>query len=479
MSRIGRAVRRTAGLVLAVALAAAPASGASASGAVDARAIDDYLRREMELRKIPGLAWAIAENGVLTRQGALGFADLENSAPVTERSIFAIASLDKQSTAAGLMKAAELGKLTLDDPVNRWVEVDFPGVTLRDLVAHTSGLPDEVAGSFEGRAFTDYTTEQLLETVRGLVPMAPPGHRFHYSDAGLFLAQLATEKAAGVPWWEFMRRELFGPAGMTTPLSMAPAALIPHRVLAYTLDGEGELVRDRRLDIDYGPLYSDLGMTVSDFARFLAALEGDQPLAPARAAEMLAERSLVDGTPTGELFQWSRYGLGVGLDDFLGERVVLHSGHSGVGFARFPDRNLAVAVFTNLEHPAGSDPVGLALGVAGLVAPELSLAALSPISGSDARTAPLRAAYDELLAGRPTLDRYAARFRSAAWDGAGGVAGRAPRWGKLERFELVREALLDGRPSLLVRATHVGATVYLRFSLEPDGAISRLVWWHP
>jgi CubicO group peptidase (beta-lactamase class C family) len=449
----------------------------AAAPAAAAESIDDYLRREMALREIPGLAWAVVEEGRLSRQGALGLADVENGAPVVERSIFAIASLDKQLTAAGVLKAAELGQLALDDPAAKWVDVDFPGVTLRQLLAHTSGLPDEVAGSFEGRSFTDYTSAQLLATVRGLAPLAPPGHRFAYSDAGLFLAQLATEKASGEPWWTFVRRELFGPAGMSSPLSLAPSALVPGRVLAYTLDDDGELVRDRRLDVDYGPLYNDLGMTVADFARWLAALDAGKPLGKESVATMATAQKLADGTPTGELFQWSRYGLGVGLDDFLGEPIVLHSGHSGVGFVRFPARRLAVVVFTNLEHPAGSDPVGLALGVAGRVRPELELGTLPALAQGTANAAELAAAYGELLAGTPALDRYAPRFRTRAWEGS--LAGRARRWGALSRFELVRDAPLEGDRSSLFRATHERATVYVRFSYADDGAITRAVWWHP
>jgi D-alanyl-D-alanine carboxypeptidase len=435
--------------------------------------IDDYLRAEMERRSIPGLAVAIV-HGEQIEQRFYGLANVETPAPVGEGSVFAIASLDKQLTAAGVVKLAELGRASLDDELARWLPGAPGGITLRHLISHTAGLPDGVAGSVEGRLFADYTTEQLLAHVTSLPLLAPPGARFEYSDGGLFLAQLATERIAGEPWWEFMRRELFAPAGMTSVVSMAPSALIPGRVAAYTLDDAGALVRDRRLDFDFGPLYTDLGMTVGDFARWLAALDRGAPLAPASVAAMATETVLADGSPAGELFQWSRYGLGVGLDRFAGERVVMHSGHSGVGFARFPERRLAVVVFTNLEHPTGSDPVGLALGVAGLVVPALSLAELP------ARSAPpeLCAAYGELVAGAPDLTRYAPAFRAAAWAGAGGLAGRAPRLGELAACDEVEQRVVDGEPTRLVRATHARGTLYLRFSLTADGAITRLVWWH-
>lgn len=460
-------------LAAAVALLFAP-------GLVRADAIDDYLRREMTARRIPGVGLAIARDGKVVRTGSYGLAHVETGSAVSSASVFAIASLDKQITAAGLLEAAELGKLGLDDPVSKWVDLELPGATLRHLVSHLSGLPDDMVPSLEGRTFTDYTTQQLLAHVKTLVAVAPPGTRFLYSDTGLFLAQLATEKAAGEPWWSFMRRELFAPAGMTTPVSMAPGLLLANRVSAYTLDAEGKALRDRRLDVDYGPLYSDLGMTASDFARFLAVQDGEGPLSPGSIVALTSPALLADGSAVTEAFQWSRYGLGVGLDEILGEPATLHTGHSGVGFVRFPRRRLSVVVFTNLEHPQGSDPLGLAIGVAGILEPALSLAALPTIASSDeALIASLRAAYEDFLGGNPDLTRYAPSLRVAVWEGAAGLAGRLPRLGALQSFDLLRDEPIDGARSLLFRARHATGTIYWRASLDERGEqVNRIVWWH-
>lgn len=445
-----------------------------------ADAVDDYLVREMALRKIPGLALAVARDGEVVRVSSYGLANVETGTPVTADSIFAIASLDKQITATALVKAAELGKLRLDDPVSQWVDIALPGATLRQLVSHLSGLPDDTVPSFEGRFLTDYSTEQLLQQAQGLVPIAPPGRRFLYSDTGLFLAQLATEKAVDEPWWEFVRRTVFGPAEMKSAVSMAPDLVLPHRVSAYTLDSAGALLRDRRLDTDFGPLYSDLGMTVADFARFLAAQDGGKVLSRSGVGELTTPSRLADGSLAGEIFQWSRYGLGVGLDDLLGEPATLHSGHSGVGFARFPQKRLSVVVFTNLEHPAGSDPVGLAIGVAGLLQRELDLAALAPLARPDvALLARLRAEYESFLGGRPDLEHYAPALALPVWEGAPGLAGRLPRMGELAAFDLLLDSPLDGERTLLCRARHARGTIYWRVSLDAGGdRITRVVWWH-
>ena len=453
--------------------------GLGLAGALGADAIADHLRAEMAARRIPGLAWAAVRGDAIVAEGALGRASVELDVPVTAETLFGIASLDKQLTAAGVLVLAERGKLSLDDPLARWVPGDWGGIRLRHLLAHTSGLPDEVAPEAEGGTLLDYTTERLLAHVRGLVRLAPPGERYVYSDAGLLLAQLATEAAAGEPWREFVRRELYGAAGMATATFMDPAAVLAGRAAPYTLDDDGTLRRDRRLEIDYGPLYSDLGMTARDFARWLVALGGGRPLARASLETMWTAVPLADGRPNEETWQWRRYGLGVGLDDWTGRRVVTHSGHSGVGFVWFPDERAGVVVFTNLEHPAGSDPIGLAYGIAGRLWPELALAA-APAAADPApeSTAALRAEYERLLAGAPELGGWVERSRVAAWDGAASFAGRAPRWGALTGFMFVRDERVGDELRRHFVATHANATVLLRFALAPDGKLIAVTWVH-
>ena len=150
--------------------------------------IDDYLRAAMAERKIPGLAVGIVRDGrVETR--FYGLANVETPAPVDEHSIFAIASLDKQLTASGLVKLVQMGKASLDDPLAKYLEGFGDGIRLRHLISHTSGIPDVVGGGFEGRVFTDYTSEQLLASMRAQAPVAAPGERYLYSDANLVITQ--------------------------------------------------------------------------------------------------------------------------------------------------------------------------------------------------------------------------------------------------------------------------------------------------
>lgn len=448
--------------------------------AAHADAIDEYLQREQLTRHIPGMALAIVRHGRVERVSNYGLANIETATPVTANSVFAIASLDKGVTASGVLKAVEEGKLALEDPIAKYLDFPPPPLTLAMLLSHTSGLPDMseiLASQYGAHTFQHYTTEELLAAVRDAHPIAAPGTRYYYSDAGLFLAQLATAKATGQPWLQWMQQTLFHPAGMLGVVNLDPHAIIANRVSAYTFDDKQQLIRDDRTDVDYGDLYNDLGMTVADFARWLIMLDGHGPLSAASVQRMWTQSRLTDGSPAREVYSFSGYGLGSGLDDVLGERAILHTGHSGVAYVKFPALDLAVVVFTNLEHPMGSDPAGLALGVAGLLEPKVSLQALAPARAPAAATQ-LKRDYELFIAGTPDLARYAVGLRPTLWAVRDTFSGRLPRLGPLVGWQFLRAAPVDGEPSLLFRASHEHGDVYVRFSTDRDGRVTRLVWWH-
>ncbi len=442
--------------------------------------IDAYIAAEMAARRIPGLALAVAREGSIVRTGYYGLANVEVNAPVNEGSVFAIASLDKELTAAGLMRLVESGKVSLDDPLTKHLEGSWGSIRLRHLLTHTSGLPDQVAGAVEDRYFSTYTTEQLLATVRQLAPVAPPGEHFLYSDANFFLSQLVTEQLSGVPWRHFVKREIFEPAGMRSATFMDPLSIRPGRVSPYDLDPSGKLLRDPARDIDFGPLYNDLGMTVRDFASWLIALGSDRPLSRELREAMWTPVRLADGSFATMVGQWRNYGFGFGLDQIFGHRVVAHSGYVGVGFVMFPDDHISVVVFTNLRHGAGSDPVGLAYGVAGNYLSDVSLRTRSPIPDPDASLASvLRAEYGRMLEGMTGDRSWVPPMRTAAWEGAGDLAARKDRLGALIGFDYIGAERQNEHPRLVwYRAHHTNGRVFLRFELDADRRITNLQWYH-
>ena len=448
-----------------------------------ADAIDDYLSQQRVIRQIPGMALAIVRHGKIERISTYGIANLETGTPVTPDSIFAIASLDKAVTATGVLKAVELGKLSVEDPIRKYVNVPQPGVTIAMLLGHTSGLPDMetalIPAQYGSHLWQHYTTAELLAAIQAAPLLTPPGSQYSYSDAGPFLAQLATQAAVGKPWLEFMQDELFHPAGMQHVVNLDPLAIIPNRVSPYTFNVAQHLIRDDRTEREYGEIYNDIGMTVGDFARWVIMLDGHGPLAESSVQRITTQTMLNDGTPAREVYSFSGYGLGTGLDDVLGERVLLHTGHSGVAWVKFPTLDLGVVVFTNLEHPKGSDPTGMALAVAGMIEPRVSLQSLVPSKGGEPSAAKgLRRDYELFVAGTPDLRRYTLHMQPTIWATRDTFDGRLPRLGALQSWQFLRAAPVDGEPAFLFRATHAHGEIYVRFSLDPTGKISRLVWWH-
>jgi CubicO group peptidase (beta-lactamase class C family) len=464
-----------------LACCAALANGALQVARADA--IDDYLSQERVSRQIPGMALAIVRHGKIERISTYGMANLETGTPVSPDSIFAIASLDKAVTATGVMKAAELGKLSVDDLISKYVKVPQPGITIAMLLGHTSGLPDMesalIPAHYGFPLWQHYTTAELLAAIQAAPLLTPPGSQYSYSDAGPFLVQLATQTAVGKPWLQFMQDELFHPAGMQHVVNFDPLAIIPNRVSPYTFNAAQQLVRDDRTEREYGEIYNDIGMTVGDFARWVIMLDGHGPLSEASVRRISTQTMLTDGTPAREVYSFSGYGLGMGLDDVLGERVLTHTGHSGVSWVKFPALDLGVVVFTNLEHPKGSDPTGMAIAVAGMLEPRLSLRTLvARTNGEPPAAKGLRHDYELFVAGTPDMRRYTQHMQPTIWATRDTFDGRLPRLGALQSWQFLRAAPVDGEPSFLFRATHAHGDIYVRFSLDATGKISRLVWWH-
>ena len=103
---------------------------------------------------------------------------------------------------------------------------------------------------------------------------------------------------------------------------------------------------------------------------------------------------------------------------------------------------------------------------------------MPPKSGEPAAARGLRHDYELFLAGTPDLRRYTPHMQPTIWAGRDSFNGRLPRLGPLQSWEFLRAAPVDGEPTLLFRATHAHGEIYLRYSLDRDGRISRLVWWH-
>ena len=166
-------------------------------------------------------AWLYAEKGEIISKGAFGWVDAENTLPMREDSIFEMASVTKMFTATAIMLLVREGKLGLDDAYTKYFP-DYPyeGVTIRHLLTHTSGMPDfdveELVGPVLDEENRIPENCEIIDLIRktGEDAACAPGEAYEYSDVGYMLLANAVEKVSGMKFEDFMKKNVFEPAGM-------------------------------------------------------------------------------------------------------------------------------------------------------------------------------------------------------------------------------------------------------------------------
>ena len=191
---------------------------------MDKKTMMENLAREMDKKDAFNGAWLYAEKGEIVSKGVLGFRDPENTLPITEDTIFQLASVSKTFTSAAVMLLVREGTLHLEDEIVKFFpEIPYPGVTVRHLLTHTSGIPDyfDDADWFikiwkeEKRVpGNDEILRFLCETKAK--PYFAPGEGLHYSNTGYNLLALLVERLSGVPYEDFLQKNIFEPAGMSS-----------------------------------------------------------------------------------------------------------------------------------------------------------------------------------------------------------------------------------------------------------------------
>jgi CubicO group peptidase (beta-lactamase class C family) len=314
--------------------------------AARADAVDDYIRGEMEQRRIPGVALQVIRNGQPVKTGMYGFANLEWKLPVTPETVFEIGSLTKTFTSAGILLLAQEGRLSVDDRLAKHlpeIPAAWTNVTLRHLLTHTSGIK-----SYTGLDGFELTGRQTrAQFIARLTPQPTefePGEKYKYSNSGYNLLGHVIESVSGTNYWAFMTRRIFRPLGMTATTDRDPRNIIPNRASGYERTNRVHINRD--YDVTDVFAAGAIVSTIGDLARWNAALDSDELLSAQSKSLMWTPGRLNDGTPI-------TYGLGWRIETVEGRRKVGHSGSTS-GFSaslqRHPDRKLAVIVLTNTDE---------------------------------------------------------------------------------------------------------------------------------
>jgi CubicO group peptidase (beta-lactamase class C family) len=289
--------------------------------------IDEFMQH---LHKVSGFNGnvLVAKKGKIVYENAFGWANYPNMDSLTINSQFELASISKTMTATATLQLMERGKLRLDDSVQRFFP-NFPyhGVTIRMLLTHRSGLPnyvyaiDDVFRKEHRDQKKGVTNQQMMDLLAQYKPARynAPDKGYHYNNSNFMVLGSIIEKAAGMPYAQYMMENVFKPAGMqhTNVYSKATYDKIPTKVLGHDRNSWRYSVAQNYLD---GPV-GDKGIysTVGDLFLFDRALRAGKLITQASQDSAYVNRVPLKNGHFG-------YGYGWHLFEAPGEKVIYHTG---------------------------------------------------------------------------------------------------------------------------------------------------------
>jgi D-alanyl-D-alanine carboxypeptidase len=311
------------------------------------RTAGEYMQARAQVTGFSG-AILVAQGGKPLFRGAYGLADRTFDVPNTVATKFRVGSVSKQFTAAAVVLLEQRERLSLGDPVGRYIP-DWPAawaaVTLHHLLSHTAGLPRLTTRSLLDVSALSVTMPAPFREFRDLhapgEELQPldfePGTRFAYSNVGYILLAMVIEKASGLPYCDFVQQEMFQPLGMVNTGCEAPGTIVKQQARGYnrmndTLVNAGFV--DLRLVVGAGSITS----TLDDLLLWDRALTSDRLLTASARAKLFIPVQ-------------NGYGLGWWIGSQYGHPEQSHGGNlSGAvaQIARYPAEDLFVVVVSNV-----------------------------------------------------------------------------------------------------------------------------------
>jgi D-alanyl-D-alanine carboxypeptidase len=301
----------------------------------------------------PGAAVIVMRDGHAIVRKGYGMADLELGVPVAPEMVFRLASITKQFTAVAILMLEQEGRLSLSDDITRFLP-DYPThgqtITIEQLLTHTAGIKNySDMPEFSSLVRNDLTLDELIGLFKDQPLDFAPGEQWAYSDSGYVLLGAVIEKAAGMPYADFIQQRIFTPLDMTHSSYDTTTGLMPGRVAGYSRTEAGFANADY-LSMTLPYAAGSLAASVDDMARWDAALYSDTLVKQISLKRAFQSATHNNGQPTG-------YGYGWEIGSYEGHAFSEHNGGIN-GFStqmmRLPEEHIYIAILTNCDSCRGS-----------------------------------------------------------------------------------------------------------------------------
>ncbi len=306
----------------------------------------------MATNSVPGISVAVVQDGELAWAEAFGMSDLENFVPATSSTLFRLGSISKPITATAILQLSERGKLDLDAEVQKYCPA-FPKkewpITTRELLGHLGGIrhynPDGKGDIPDDSAKHFASMEESLQIFASDALVAKPGTKFHYSTYGYTVLGCVLEGAASEKYVDYVKENIFEPAGMKETQADNFFSVIQHRSRWYHKDKAGVVQNAGVLDSSYKIPGGGLISSADDMARFEIAILANKLLKPVTREAMWTPQKGADGSPTG-------YALGWGTQKKYGLALVEHTGGqqgTSASIILVPESRAGIVVLANMD----------------------------------------------------------------------------------------------------------------------------------
>lgn len=387
-------------------------AGAAASRPIDpqlAQSIDVDVRTVLRRADVAGATIAIVEDGHVVYRRAYGLRNRDRQLPAGVDTHYEIGSITKQFTAAAILQLQEDGKLNIDATLATYLP-DAPHarkVTLRQLLTHTSGLPDYLDGpNVEEEATKQVTFAQLIARVAGRPLDFVPGSRWSYSNTGYIVLGRIIELVSHDSYRHYMQTHIFDPVGMKQTFTVADEGDLPNMAVGYW-HANGRIEPAPTISDTFGWSAGNIVSTIGDLEKWNKALMSGKVVTSADYALMTAP---VMTTQQGN----SNYGFGLFIDSVEGQPRIGHTGGS-FGFTTaneyFPKQNVQIIAFTNDGDEPPEAGEALTTAIFNDLFPEIATMAARPSVGEDASvTASAKVMFTQLQSGAEDHSRLGSRL---------------------------------------------------------------------
>lgn len=400
MKMINRAAAcMLAALLLVPLAAAAQENEAIASSAVTA----------LKVSRAPGASIAVAEHGKVVFQQAFGVKNLDSHAPVDRQTGFEIGSVTKQFTAAAILQLKEQGKLSLSDPLGKYVPQYAAGkkVTIEQLLWQVSGIPNytEVNHFVQIATTRPGSLDAVLALIKGKPLQFAPGTKWAYSNTNYYLLGRVVEVASGMPWETYLRTHIFAPANMTHSTFMKDERAVADMATGY--EQKKDAFNPSPPFNGWAAGAGEIVSTADDLLKWDRALFAGELISAADLQLMTRPGRLRNGKSTG-------YGFGWEIDTHDTTTRIAHSGGT-FGFAAqnevYPKLGEAIVV---LQNSSAASPDIVSSQVFSAVNPELAKNENRSFAGEDtAVTARAKQTWQLFISGKPDRSQLTAEMNKA------------------------------------------------------------------